>query len=53
MSEDYIKLLEYLLRTQHNILVNILTDSQLDTRTKCGQTLRSYFKKIEQLRLDK
>ena len=32
----------------HNIITNILTDSQLDTRTPCGQTIRRYRKTVEQ-----
>lgn len=28
----------------HNIIINILTDSQLDTRLPCGQTIRNYRK---------
>lgn len=30
------------LKEQDDVINNILTDSQLDTRTKCGKTLRQY-----------
>ena len=30
------------LTKQHNIIMNILTDSQLDTKGACGQTIREY-----------
>ena len=35
------------LEMTYNVINNILTDSQLDTRTVCGQTIRQYSQKVE------
>lgn len=48
LEEENIKLREALIM-QHNVIINILTDSQLDTRTKCGQTIRQYVCVVEEL----
>lgn len=34
-------------RATRNVIGNILTDSQLDTRTKCGKTLRQWWRLCE------
>lgn len=35
------------LRATENVMRNILTDSQLDTRTKCGLTIREWTMKVQ------
>lgn len=37
------------LKMQHNVIINILTDSQLDTRTKCGKTIRIYCESVDKI----
>ena len=39
MDDDFVKLVI----KQHQIINNILTDSQLDTRLDCGKTIREYY----------
>ena len=36
------------LKQADNIIRNILTDTQLDTRTACGATIREYYKRVTQ-----
>ena len=35
------------LRSTYNVMVNILTDSQLDIRTACGRTIRQWSAEVE------
>ena len=37
------------LKMQHNVIINILTDSQLDTRTQCGETIRIYCEVVDEI----
>lgn len=40
------------LKQTYSIMNNILTDSQLDTRTKCGKTIRRYRETVKQILRD-
>ena len=46
-SEELVALRKYKKRTNDFLkwlITNVLTDSQLDTRTECGETIRNFYR---------